>query len=146
MKILDFFTKLLPASPVYAHCDIPCGIYDPHQAQLAAKTVLTMVQKINSLEVPEDDEKSGWKEYKNSLTRMIMVKEEHAQICKKEVLILWTDYFKTEHLEKFPDLHELVWKTTKLCSENKRVIDEAKANELIEAVDKVAEVFEQSKK
>ncbi len=136
MKLLDFFIKLLPAKPVFAHCDIPCGIYDPHQAQLAAKTVLKMVQKIKELDSSD----------RNNFVRMVLVKEEHAEICKKEVLILWTDYFKSEHLEKFPDLHELVWKTTKLCSENKRSVDEVKANELVEAVDKIADIFNQTKK
>ncbi len=136
MKLINLLIKLLPAEPVFAHCDIPCCSYDPHAAQLGAKTVLKMVQKIK--ELPEDD--------KNNLIRMVLVKEQHAELCKKEVLILWTDYFKAEHLEKFPDLHDLVWKTAKLCSENKRAVDEAKAKELVEAVDKIAEVFEQSKK
>lgn len=145
MKIADFF-KFLPASPVYAHCDVPCGIYDPHQAQLACKTVLTMVQKINDLKVPSDDAKNEWKEYENSLTRMILVKEQHAQLCKSEVLMLWTDYFKPEHLRKFPQLHELVWRTAKLCSENKRVVDETKALELTDAVNQIAEIFEASQK
>ncbi|MDP3733468.1 MAG: superoxide dismutase [Ni], partial [Candidatus Daviesbacteria bacterium] len=61
-------------------------------------------------------------------------------------LILWTDYFKAEHLEKFPTLHDLVWKTTKLCSDNKRAVDEAKAQELVEDVDKIADIFNQTKK
>ena len=136
MKLLDILIKILPSKLVYAHCDIPCGIYDPHQAQLAAKTVLTMVQKIKGLE--KDDQ--------NNLIRMVLAKEEHAEICKKEVLILWTDYFKAEHLEKFPDLHDLVWKTTKLCSDNKRAVDEATAQELVEEVDKIADIFEKTKK
>ena len=141
MKLVDQLIKILPARPVYAHCDIPCGIYDPAAAQLAAKTVLTMVQKINQLptENPTVNDR-------NSFVRMVSVKETHAEICKREVLILWTDYFKAEHLEKFPNLHDLVWKTTKLCSENKRAVDETKANELIESVDKIAEVFNQTKK
>ncbi|MDO8573961.1 MAG: superoxide dismutase, Ni [Candidatus Daviesbacteria bacterium] len=124
----------------YAHCDIPCGIYDPKPAQIAAATVLKMVQKLK--ELPENCELITV----NSQVRMVMVKEEHAELCKREVLILWTDYFKEEHLEKFPNLHDLVWKTTKLCSENKRMVDEAKAEELIEAVDKIADIFEQTKK
>ena len=136
MKLLDILIKILPSKLVYAHCDIPCGIYDPHQAQLAAKTVLTMVQKIKGLE--KDDQ--------NNLIRMVLAKEEHAEICKKEVLILLTDYFKAEHLEKFPDLHDLVWKTTKLCSDNKRAVDEATAQELVEEVDKIADIFEKTKK
>ena len=135
-KLTNLLIKLLPTKPVFAHCDIPCGIYDPHAAQLAAKTVLTMVQKIKGLE----------KEDQNNLIRMVIVKEQHAESCKREVLILWTDYFKTEHLEKFPDLHGLVWKTTKLCSENKRAVDEVKAQELVESVDKIADIFTQTKK
>lgn len=140
MKLVNFFIKLLPARSVLAHCDIPCGIYDPHSAQLAAKTVLTMAQKIN--ELPQNFELVTM----NSFVRMVTVKEEHAEICKREILILWTDYFKKEHLEKFPNLHDLVWKTTKLCSENKRAVDEVKAKELIEAVDKIADIFNQTKK
>lgn len=134
MKILDYLIKILPSKPVFAHCDIPCGIYDPKPAQLASQTVLKMVQKIK--ELPDDD--------KNNLIRMVLVKEQHAEICKKEILILWTDYFKPEHLEKFPDLHELIWKTTKLCSDNKRAVDEEKAKELVEAVNKIADIFNET--
>ena len=134
MKILDTLLKLLPSKPVYAHCDIPCGIYDPKPAQIAAKTVLTMVQKIKAL--PKED--------MHSLIRMVRVKEDHAEICKKEVLILWTDDFKAEHLEKFPDLHDLIWKTCKLCSDNKRAVDEAKAKDLVQAVDKIADIFNET--
>ncbi|OGE29633.1 superoxide dismutase, Ni [Candidatus Daviesbacteria bacterium RIFCSPHIGHO2_01_FULL_40_11] len=140
-RLANLLIQFLPTRSVLAHCDIPCGIYDPAAAQLAAKTVLTMVQKINQLptENPTVNDR-------NSFVRMVSVKETHAEICKREVLILWTDYFKAEHLEKFPNLHDLVWKTTKLCSENKRAVDETKANELIESVDKIAEVFNQTKK
>lgn len=141
MTFLRNLVKFLSTRPIYAHCDIPCGIYDPHTAQLASQTVLKMVQKINELptENPSVNDR-------NSFVRMVKVKEEHAEICKREVLILWTDYFKSEHLEKFPDLHTLVWKTTKLCSDNKRAVDEAKANELIASVDKIADIFNQTKK
>ena len=75
---------------------------------------------------------------------MVSVKEDHAELCKREILILWTDYFKSEHLEKFPDLHELVWKACKLCSDNKRAVDEVKAQELVEAVDKIADIFNET--
>lgn len=137
----QFLIGLLPTKPVFAHCDIPCGIYDPHVAQLAAKTVLIMVQKIDQL--PKENPAVN---DRNSFVRMVSVKEQHAEICKREILILWTDYFKPEHLEKCPDLHDLVWKTTKLCSDNKRAVDEAKANELVEAVDKISDIFNQTKK
>lgn len=138
--------KILPTKKVFAHCDIPCGIYDPHNAQLAAKTVLTMAQKIKELKYPEEPKSEEAMEYGNNLIRMTNVKEEHAEICKREILILWTDYFKNEHLEKYPELHDLVWKTAKLCSENKRHVSEAKAKELIEAVDKIAEIFDATHK
>jgi len=131
---MPFLLKLLPSKPVFAHCDIPCGIYDPHTAQLASQTVLKMVQKMKAL--PKDDI--------HSLIRMVSVKEDHAELCKREILILWTDYFKSEHLEKFPDLHELVWKACKLCSDNKRAVDEVKAQELVEAVDKIADIFNET--
>jgi len=140
VKFLDSLIKLLPTRPVFAHCDIPCGIYDPHNAQLAAKTVLTMVKKIS--ELPKEKSLND----ENNFVRMVKVKEEHAEICKREVLILWTDYFKAEHLEKFLDLHDLVWKTTKLCSDNKRAVDEAKAQQLVESVDQMADIFDQTKK
>lgn len=140
MKFINLLLKLFPNRPVYAHCDIPCGIYDPHAAQLASQTVLKMVQKINELSQDNPNITD-----RNNFVRMVKVKEEHAELCKREILILWTDYFKEEHLEKFPDLHTLVWKTTKLCSDNKRAVDEAKANELIAAVDKIADIFAQTK-
>ncbi len=139
--MLNLLIKFLPTRPVFAHCDIPCGIYDPHTAQLASQTVLKMVQKIN--ELPKENPTVT---DRNNFVRMVKVKEEHAELCKREVLILWTDYFKPEHLEKFPDLHDLVWKTTKLCSDNKRAVDEAKAQELVASVDKIADIFHQTKK
>lgn len=142
--LFNLLIKILPSKPAYAHCDIPCGIYDPHTSQLAAKTVLTMVQKLKELKAkPNSSEEL---QARNNFVRMVKVKEEHAEICKREVLILWTDYFKAEHLETFPDLHDLVWKTAKLCSDNKRAVDEIKAHQLVEAVDKIADIFAQTKK
>lgn len=141
MNLLGFVSKFLPQHIIYAHCDIPCGIYDPKPAQIAAATVLKMVQKIG--ELPKENPTVN---DRNSFVRMVMVKEEHAQICKKELLILWTDYFKEEHLEKFPDLHDKFWKAAKLCSKNKQSVDESSAQELVKAVDEIAEMFAESKK
>lgn len=144
MRFLKKLLGILPIQYASAHCDVPCGIYDPRPAQIAAATVLTMVQKINALEKTGDD-KEAKLNYKNSLTRMIWTKEEHARKCKEEILILWTDYFKPEHLEQFPDLHDMIWKASKLCSQNKQRIDETVAQELVEDVNKIAEIFEMSK-
>ncbi len=140
MQIKKFLSNLL-IPKVYAHCDIPCGMYDPTAARMAAATVLKMVQKIN--ELPAEGRSV---EEDNNFVRMVMNKEEHSQRCKTELLILWTDYFKPEHLEKFPDLHETFWNATKLCSYNKQHVDEEKARELIKAVDEIAEIFQDSKK
>lgn len=131
-RYLLFF---LPLEKVYAHCDVPCGIYDPKAAQIAAATVLKMVQKLQ--EYPESD--------LNNRVRAIWTKEEHARKCKEELLILWTDYFKPEHLAKFPNLHDAFWKAAKLCSKNKQTVDETLAMDLVKAVDEIAIIFEKSK-
>lgn len=138
MKLLDF---VFPIREAYAHCDIPCGVYDPKPAQMAALSVYKMVDKIlNPPELVEKDQTSRVN-YHNNMTRYVVVKEQQAELCKREVLILWTDFFKEENLKDFPELHDLVWKTTKLCSKNKREISLEAAKELLESVDKIAEIF-----
>lgn len=137
---LFFLTKLLPTKLAYAHCDVPCGIYDPKPAQIAAQTVLKMVQLIQDL--PADNTSIN---DRNKFIRCVSTKEEHARKCKEELLILWTDYFKPEHLVRFPNLHETFWKAAKLCSENKQEINLQSAQELMKAVDGIAEIFAKSK-
>lgn len=133
-------TKILPIQTVYAHCDVPCGIYDPHPAQIAAATVLKMVQLIE--ELPKENPSVN---DRNKFVRCVLTKEEHASLCKKEILILWTDYFKEEHLQKFPRLHEIFWKTAKLCSKNKQEVSLEAASDLVKAVDEIASIFSKSK-
>ncbi len=140
-----FLLRLLPTYRAYAHCDVPCGIYDPKAAQVAAATVLKMVQKIKELTIPECHDIEAKIAYENTMTRLVWTKEEHAQKCKEELLILWTDYFKPEHLTKFPNLHETFWKATKLCSKNKQNVEEQAAKDLVAAVDEIADMFEKSK-
>ncbi len=130
---------LAPRRVVHGHCDIPCGIYDPHEAQLAAQTVETMVTKIQAL--PDGESAAS----RNSFARMVAVKEQHAERVKREVLIIWGDYMKPEHLAKFPDMHDKVWKTIKLASACKQSIDAEKAAELRRAVDEFAEMFRATK-
>ncbi len=145
MRFLKIIFGILPIRYASAHCDVPCGIYDPKAMQIAAATVLVMVQKINSLEKPEKEDKKEWLNYKNGLTRMIWTKEEHARKCKEELLILWTDYFKPEHLEKFPDLHNTFWRAAKLCSQNKQEISEDTAQALVDATSSIADIFQKTK-
>ena len=136
MGILRSIGRLLPIQEVYAHCDIPCGIYDPITAKIAAQTVLKMVMRIEALGNPSTDAAAA-----NTFGRYVTVKEEHAELAKKEIDILWHDYFKPEHLEKYPDLHTIVWETTKLASTNKQSVDLKAAKKLVESVDKIAEIF-----
>src|SRR3990167_8136000 len=131
-KLIDL---LLPLRTAYAHCDIPCGVYDPKPAQMAAETVEKMVNKILNPEILDEKDQASRVNFHNSMTRYVIVKEQQAEICKREVLILWTDYFKPEHLEMFPDLHDIFWKAAKLCSKNKQEVDLESAKELASAVD-----------
>ena len=137
--------RLFGIEPLYAHCDVPCGIYDPHLAGVSAKTVYTMNKKLTDLPLPAATASPQEQlEHRNTVVRMVQTKEAHAQLCKQELLILWTDYFKPEHLTMFPDLHEMFWKTAKLCSYNKQHVDLAKSQELMDAVAKISEMLQKA--
>lgn len=133
---------------VYAHCDIPCGIYSPHPSAMAAETVERMVTLLLGLERPDEEkaEKDERLAYKNSVNRFIAVKEAHAELCKRELLLLWTDYFKPEHLALLPDLHERIWEAAKLCSKNKQQVSLDLARELRARVAEIGAMFEKTKK
>jgi nickel superoxide dismutase len=136
------FTHWFKIETADAHCDVPCGVYDPASAALAARTVAVLAKKIVDLPAPAASASpTEQKAFENTVTRMVQVKEEHAQLCKKELLILWTDYFKPQHLDMFPDLHATFWNAAKLCSFNKQNVDVAKAEELQTTCAKVAEMF-----
>ena len=136
MDLKRLIAKRLPLYEAEAHCDIPCGIYDPIAAKIAAQTVLKMVMRIQSLGDPGASVAAL-----NSASRYVTVKEEHAELTKHELDILWHDYFKPEHLEKYPDLHTTFWNATKLASANKQGVDLDAAKSLVDSVDKIAEIF-----
>jgi len=140
---LSAIVRSLPASTVEAHCDGPCGVYDPASARVHAEAVLAMTKKLKALEAPSSagDHHAAL----NTFARFVAVKEDEAQKTKQELLILWTDYFKPEHLAAFPDLHDTFWKAAKLCSACKVHIDQGKAEELLAAVEKIHGMFWQSK-
>jgi nickel superoxide dismutase len=140
MQFLKYFLPFLPQAIAYAHCDVPCGIYDPKGAQTAAATVLKMVEKIAALPTENASVTD-----RNNFVRMVWTKEEHARKCKEEILILWTDYFKSEHVEKFPHLHDTFWKAAKLCSKNKQEVSLENAQALVKAVDEITDIFNQTK-
>lgn len=137
---MGLLTKLI--KPVYAHCDVPCGIYETDTMRHAADTCLRMIEKIEAL--PDDSgEKS---DAHNNFIRMVMTKEKHAQLCKTQIYVLWSDYFKPEHLEKFPDLHTKMWEAAKQCGKVKQSISREEAQKLVDMVHDINHMFEDSKK
>jgi nickel superoxide dismutase len=142
-KIKEKLLDLAPTNIAKAHCDGPCGVYDPSSTRVPAEAVLSMTKKIMALEKPEDE--AGQAAYSNTLARFISIKEEQAQQAKDEALILWTDYFKPEHLEQFPDLTDVFWKTAKLCSACKQEVSLEHAEELMSHVKRIHEMFWESK-
>lgn len=146
MSIKSYLINLIPlGGVVYAHCDIPCGIYDPHLAQLAAHTVIRMNSLINDLKISDNPSIDDRKNFIHDLSRYTKVKEEHAELIKHEIRVLWGDYFKEEHLKQYPDLSNLVLKTMKLASKARQEIDMEIALELLKTVQDIAEIFFKTK-
>ncbi len=139
---MKWLFKLLPSKTIYAHCDIPCGIYDPHNMQMAAHTVIRMTQMIQDLHAHEGEDE---KQFMHQMVRLTKVKEEHAELLKHELRVLYGDYFKSEHLEKYPELSDLVFKTLKLASKAKQEINMKVSEELLKNTQRVAEIFFETK-
>ncbi|HWF23590.1 MAG TPA: superoxide dismutase, Ni [Acidimicrobiales bacterium] len=138
MRIADrlLITLDLLSAPVtgHAHCDLPCGVYDPAQARIEAESVKGIMDKFAG----SDDA-----DFK---TRAILIKEERADLVKHHLWVLWTDYFKPEHLEKYPQLHDLFWKATKTAGEAKKGNDAAVGQRLLDEIDEIAGIFWETKK
>ena len=145
IKVLASIFKKSSMMKVYAHCDGPCGVYDPASTRVAAEAVLSMTKKLIDLKPPSSTNSEEWSAYNNTFSRYVAIKEDQAKETKKEILILWTDYFKPVHLETYPDLHDTIWKATKLCSACKVNIDQAQAEELMNYVEKIHNIFWQTK-
>jgi nickel superoxide dismutase len=123
-------TRLLaPSLTARAHCDIPCGVYDPQQARIEAESCYKIIQKYNE----SNDEVFR--------QRCIHVKEERAELAKHHIDVLWSDYFKPEHAEKFPDLQETCWKAAKQASQVKRTVDIAEAQKLLDLIDRIDQMW-----
>jgi nickel superoxide dismutase len=136
------FSRLLaPKVVAHAHCDVPCGIYDPAGAQLAARTVARMVELIGQLDATDNSMAN-----RNKFVRCVAVKEQHAELVKREVQVIWSDYFKPEHLAAHPELHTTVWNILKLAGKNKQNIDAEAAAQLEAAVKEFADIFWSTKK
>jgi len=120
---------LRPSVTAFAHCDLPCGIYDPEQARIEAESCYKTIEKYNS---------SSDEHFK---ARAILVKEERAELAKHHVDVLWSDYFKPEHVQKYPEITDLCWKAAKQASKVKQSLDLNEARTLIELIDKIADVW-----
>ncbi len=130
---------------VEAHCDGPCGVYDPASARVAGEAVQSMIKKMQALECPPTTDSAAMAAYLNTMSRYAAIKEEEAHTCKQQLLVLWTDFFKPEHLEVFPDLHETFWKAAKLCSACKVEISSQHAQELMDAIEAIHGMFWKAK-
>jgi nickel superoxide dismutase len=135
-----------PRRVAHAHCHVPCGIYDPVFAVNAAETVLKMVEQLNALEVPSSEDGAAAMEYRNAVIRRVANKEEHAKKCKYELLdVLWTQYFKPAHVERWPDLHAKFFEAGHLCTQNMQEISTEKAQALLDLTKEIADIFAESK-
>ncbi|WP_072680762.1 superoxide dismutase, Ni [Arcobacter sp. LA11] len=127
--------NLFTIDTVKAHCDVPCGIYDPIAAQIAALSVIRMVDLMEGLE------KSDSLDYINTISRHVAVKEEEAEKVKHEVRIIWGDFIKPPMVEKYPNVHALVHNIMALGSANRQHVSRDKAVALLNAVNEFAEIF-----
>jgi nickel superoxide dismutase len=133
MAMFSLFARALePHRAAHAHCDIPCGIYDPQQARIEAESCYRIMQKYHD----STDELFR--------ARCIQVKEERAELTKHHIDVMWHDYFKPEHLEKFPDLHQVCWKAAKQASQVKRSLDIGEAQKLLDLVDQIDHMWRET--
>ena len=144
-KIAKQISDLKNPEPVSAHCDGPCGIYDPASARITGEAVRSMTKKILALPLPDASDAGAVARYHNTLSRYVAIKEEQAEITKRELLILWTDYFKPHHLDAHPELHDTFWKAAKLCSACKVEVSEQHADELMDAIKEIHDIFWKAK-
>jgi nickel superoxide dismutase len=126
---------LEPRSVAHAHCDLPCGIYDPAQARIEAESVRAICQKYHDNSDPE------------FRTRAVIIKEQRSELVKHHLWVLWTDYFKPPHFEKYPQLHQLFNDATKLAGAagTKGGTDVAKADELLAKIEEISKIFWETK-
>jgi nickel superoxide dismutase len=125
-----------PRTIVHAHCDLPCGVYDPAQARIEAESVKAIIEKYQANDDPD------------FRTRALIIKEQRAELVKHHLWVLWTDYFKPPHFEKYPQLHELFNEATKLAGGGggaKASTDVAVADQLLAKIDEIAEIFWETK-
>mgnify|MGYP003417129766 CR=1 FL=1 len=131
MRLTRRFTR----GTASAHCDLPCGVYDPAQARIEAESIKAICKKVADNDDPD------------FRVRATIIKEQRSELVKHHLWVLWTDYFKAPHFEKYPELHTLVNEATKLAgaSGTKAVFDEATADGLLAKIARIDEIFKATK-
>ena len=126
---------LAPKTVVHAHCDLPCGVYDPAQARIEAESIKMIIQKV------------GENSDADFRTRAILIKEQRAELVKHHLWVLWTDYFKPPHFEKYPELHQLFNEATKLAGASgaKGSMDADAAQKLLDKIEEIDKIFWETK-
>ena len=124
-----------PRTVASAHCDLPCGVYDPAQARIEAESIKAICEKYQASDDPE------------FRTRCLIIKEQRAELVKHHLWVLWTDYFKPPHFEKYPQLHQLFNEATKLAGASgaKGSTDPKVAEQLLAKIDEIAKIFAETK-
>ena len=132
MRLPRLFT---PRTTVSAHCDLPCGVYDPAQARIEAESIKAIIAKVADNDDPD------------FRTRAILIKEQRSQLVKEHLWVLWTDYFKPPHFEKYPQLHQLFNEATKLAGASgaKGSVDPAVADQLLGKIEEISKIFWETK-
>ena len=124
-----------PTIEVHAHCDLPCGVYDPAQARIEAESVKAIIGKLADNDDPD------------FRTRAVLIKEQRSELVKHHLWVLWTDYFKPPHFEKYPQLHELFNKATKQAGAagGKGSMDPAEGQKLLDYIAEIDRIFWETK-
>ena len=133
-RLLSTIDRLIPPATAHAHCDLPCGVYDPAQARIEAESVKACMEKFNA----SDDDVFR--------SRAVFIKEQRAELVKHHLWVLWTDYFKPEHAKKYPELGDIFWKATKAAGETKKTNDVKVANDLLDQIGAIDKIFWETKK
>ena len=133
-RLIALVDRISPPEDVHAHCDLPCGVYDPAQARIEAESVKGIQEKYQG----SDDEVFR--------DRCILIKEERADLVKHHLWVLWTDYFKPEHAQKYPQLHQLFWDATKAAGGVKKSQDPADGQKLLDLIQDIDTIFWETKK
>jgi nickel superoxide dismutase len=141
-SVLCFVDRLRPPRLVSAHCDLPCGVYDPAQARIEAESVKAIQERYqNAAQM-----KSAGETVEDYRSRCLAIKEERANLVKEHLWVLWTDYFKPEHKDRYPELHDLFWSATKEAGLAKKSQDPAQGQKLLDAIAQIDTIFWETKK